>query len=142
MAFEGDPPRQQRPRPAPTRFSQPFWEGTRQGELRVQRCLDCSHWRWTPQLACPKCWSERYEWARSGGRGELYSYTVVHRSVDPARFEAPYVLAVVRLDEGPHMLTNLVDCPPERVEVGMRVAVCFERLDEEFHVYPFKPEAA
>jgi len=62
--------------------------------------------------------------------------------VDPARFEAPYVLAVVRLDEGPHMLTNLVDCPPERVEVGMRVAVCFERLDEEFHVYPFKPEAA
>ena len=140
MASAADSPRQHLPRPVPTEFSEPFWEGTRVGELRVQRCLDCQHWRWTPQLACPKCWSERYEWARSSGRGELYSFTVVRRSVDPDRFEVPYVLAVVRLDEGPHLLTNLVECELADIEVGMRVAVRFERIDADFHVYPFAPE--
>jgi len=141
MALVVDPPRHQRPRPEPTRFTEPFWEGLRAGELRIQRCLECAHWRWTPQLACPKCWSERYEWVPSQGRGELYSYTVVHRSIDPERFAAPYVLAVVRLDEGPHLLTNLVECTPDVIEVGMRVVVRFERLDDEFNVYPFAPEA-
>jgi uncharacterized OB-fold protein len=59
--------------------------------------------------------------------------------VDPARFRAPYVLAVVRLDEGPHMLTNIVGCAPDAVHVDMRVSVRFERLDDEFVVYPFAP---
>ena len=141
-APEFDPPRHRRPAPIPTAFTEPFWEGTRQGELRVQRCGDCGHWRWTPQLACPACWSEDAEWRATGGKGEVYSFTVVHRPVDPSRFVEPYVLAVVRLDEGPHMLTNIVDCEPSEVEVGMRVVVRFERIDDEFVVYPFAPEDA
>ena len=137
-----DPPRHRRPQPATTPLTDPFWEGTRVGELRVQRCASCGHWRWTPQLACPRCWSEEAEWRATSGRGELYSFTVIHRPVDPSRFEAPYVLAIVRLDEGPHLLTNLVECPLDEIRVGMRVAVRFERIDDAFVVYPFAPVQA
>ena len=132
-------PERVRPRPNPTRLTEPFWEGTRLGVLRIQRCRACDHWRWTPLLACPRCWSEDTEWAAASGLGTVYSYTVVHRPVDPAQFQAPYVLAVVHLDEGPHMLTNIVGCAPDAVRVDMRVTVRFERLDDEFVVYPFAP---
>jgi len=135
-----DPPRHRRPAPNPTPFTEPFWEGTRIGELRLQCCSDCGHYRWTPQIACPRCWSESAEWRATSGKGELYSYTVIHRSVDPSRFGEPYILAVVLLDEGPYMLTNLVECAPSDVRVGMRVAVRFERTDDgDFTVYPFAP---
>ena len=134
-------PHPERPRPIPTRLTEPFWEGTRRGVLRIQRCRGCGSWRWTPQLACPRCWSEDTEWAEASGLGRVYSYTVVHRAVDPARFRTPYVLAIVRLDEGPHLLTNIVGCEPDAVRVDMRVAVCFEPLDEETVVYPFAPTA-
>ncbi|MBW2496306.1 MAG: Zn-ribbon domain-containing OB-fold protein [Deltaproteobacteria bacterium] len=123
-------------------MTEPFWEGTRAGKLLLQRCRDCGHWRWTPQLACPACWSEAYEWSEASGRGSLYSYTLIHRPVDPARFEAPYLLAIVALEEGPHMLTNLVECTPEQARIDMPVEVRFERLDDEFTVYPFAPAKA
>jgi uncharacterized OB-fold protein len=130
-----------RPRPTPTRFTEPFWEGTRAGELRIQRCDECGRWRWTPQLACPECLSERCTWVASSGRGKVYSYTVVHRAVDPAAFEAPYILAVVELEEGPHLLTNLVDCSLADVRVDLPVEVRFESIDDEISVYPFAPRS-
>jgi uncharacterized OB-fold protein len=134
-----DSPRHRRPLPIPTSFTEPFWEGTRIGELRVQRCNDCGQWRWTPQVGCPRCLSENTEWRAASGLGELYSYTVIHRPVDPSRFGEPYVLAVVQLDEGPYMLTNMVECELEDLQVGMRVSVRFERIDDDFTVYPFGP---
>jgi uncharacterized OB-fold protein len=73
------------------------------------------------------------------GRGTVYTYTVVHRAMDPRAFAAPYVLAVVELDEGPRMLTNLVDVDPATVRVGMPVVVRFEHVDDEITVYPFVP---
>ena len=69
----------------------------------------------------------------------MHTFTVVHRAMDPRAFSAPYVLAVVELDEGPHMLTNLVDVDPDEVRVGMPVIVRFERVDDEITVYPFSP---
>jgi uncharacterized OB-fold protein len=134
-----DSPRHRRPLPIPTSFTEPFWEGTRIGELRVQRCNDCGQWRWTPQVGCPRCLSENTEWRAASGLGELYSYTIIHRPVDPSRFGEPYVLAVVQLDEGPYMLTNMVECELEDLQVGMRVSVRFERIDDDFTVYPFGP---
>ena len=128
-----------RPAPITAPLSEPFWEGTRNGELRLQRCGSCSRFVWTPQYACPDCLSEDYEWVACSGRGVVYSYTVVHRSIDPSRFEAPYVLAVVQLEEGPHLLTNIVGCEPEAVQVDMPVELRFERIDDEFTVYPFAP---
>jgi uncharacterized OB-fold protein len=128
-----------RPRPLVTALTEPFWDGTRQGELRVQRCLDCDRLRWTPLAACPGCWSERTAWEVMSGRGTVHAYTVVHRPMDPLAFTAPYVLAVVELDEGPLMLTNIVDVNPEAVVIGMPVVVRFERVDDEIIVYPFAP---
>jgi uncharacterized OB-fold protein len=136
-----EPSPSRRPRPWPTPFSQPFWEGTRRGQLLLQRCAGCARWCWTPQLACPVCLSERLEWTAASGRGTLYSYTVVHRAVDPTAFRVPYVVGVVTLDEGPHMLTNIVGCEPDQLRIGMQLEVRFERIDDELVVYPFAPRS-
>jgi uncharacterized OB-fold protein len=73
------------------------------------------------------------------GRGTVHTFTVVHRAMDPRAFPAPYVLAVVELDEGPRMLTNVVNVEPDDVRIGMPVVVRFERVDDEITVYPFAP---
>ncbi len=103
----------------------------------MQRCGVCGQWRWPPQLACPECLSEAGGWEATGGTGTLYSYSVVHRGVDRARFPGRYVLAIVELDEGVHLLTNLVDCAPDDIAIGARVRVVFQALDDEHTVYPF-----
>ncbi len=133
-----------RPVPQPTEISRPFWEATRRGELRVQRCGDCGRMWWTPQLACPECLSERYEWARVSGRATLYSWSVVHRPADPVAFadEIPYVVAIVQLEEGPHMLTNVVGCEPGELRARMPLEVAFEPLTDEITLYKFRPAAA
>lgn len=126
------------PIPSPTPLSQPFWDATRRRELALQRCSDCGAFRWTPQVLCRECHSERYEWTAVSGRGSLYSYTMVHRPPLPV-FDAPYVVAVVALEEGPLMLTNLVDCPPDALRIDMPVEVAFRPLDETITLYPFRP---
>jgi uncharacterized OB-fold protein len=90
-------------------------------------------------VACPTCLSEDYKWADTTGRGRLYSYSVVHRPVDPARFDAPYVRAVVELDEGPRMLTNIIDCPFDQLRVDLPVALKIVAYDDDLNLYPFAP---
>ena len=126
------------PLPAPSPLSQPFWDGTREGRLLLQRCNDCGAYRWTPQHLCRDCHSEEYAWVETSGRGTLYSWSVVHRPPLPA-FAPGYVLAVVELDEGPLMLSNLVDCEPDAVAIGMPVEVVFERASDEITLYRFRP---
>ena len=130
-----------KPLPVPTEFSRPFWEGTRRHELLLQRCRRCDRCRWTPQPACPWCLSEEYAWSPASGRGALYSWTAVHRPPDPVAFaeDVPYIVAIVKLEEGPYMLTNLVDCPQEEARAGMPVQVVFERATEEITLYRFRP---
>jgi hypothetical protein len=125
------------PLPVPSPLSQPFWDGTREGKLLLQRCGDCGAYRWTPQYLCRDCHSEDYDWVDTSGRGTLYSWSVVYRPPLPA-FEPGYVLAVVELNEGPLMLTNLVDCQPETLAIGMPVQVAFERASEEITLYRFR----
>ncbi len=126
-----------RPRPRPTPFTEPFWQATSEGRLVVQRCGACRNWRWPPQLACPECLSEVGDWVDTAGTGTVYSYSVVHRGVDRTRFPRRYVLAIVELDEGIHLLTNLVGCDPSDISIGSRVRVAFRHLDEDHTVYPF-----
>lgn len=126
------------PLPHPTALSKPFWEGTRAGKLLLQRCKDCGAYRWTPQQLCIQCHSEAYEWTPVSGRGTVYSHTTVERP-PLAAFAPGYVIAVVQLDEGPLMLTNLVDCPPDKVAVGLPVEVVFEKASDEITFYKFKP---
>jgi uncharacterized OB-fold protein len=128
-------------RPQPSALSAPFWAAAREGRLELQRCLDCDSFRWTPQVLCTVCYSERYAWAQVSGRGKIYSHSTVYRA-PTAEFTTPYVVAVVALEEGPMMLTNIVGCFPEAVQVDLAVEVAFERLDEEIVLYRFRPSSS
>ncbi|HLG91757.1 MAG TPA: OB-fold domain-containing protein, partial [Acidimicrobiales bacterium] len=131
------------PRPAPGPVEAPFWEWCRRGELRLQRCGDCGRWRHHPRPRCPACRSPRYFWERASGRASVYSFTVCYPPVLPAFAEAvPYVAVVVRLEEGPFMVSHLLDCPPEAVEVGMEVELAMVPVDEELVLPYFRPTAA
>ena len=126
------------PLPRPTQLSKPHWDGCRDGVLRVQHCGDCGAFVFIPQPVCTGCLGENLEWVESSGRGTLYSFTTVHRPQRP-EFEVPYTVAIVELDEGFHMLTNLVDCEPGEVRVGMPVEVAFQRMSDTITLPMFRP---
>ena len=129
------------PLPRPTRVSAPHWEGCRSGELRVQRCRACGAYVFVPAPVCTSCFAGDLEWVASSGCGTVYSYTVVHRPQRP-EFEVPYAVAIVELDEGWHMLTNLVDCDFDAIEVGMPVEVSFREMSEEITLPMFRPRGS
>jgi uncharacterized OB-fold protein len=119
----------QRPKPEPTEFSQPFWDACTRGELVVQRCTGCQALRHYPQPMCPACQSTDFGWAKLSGRGVIYSYTVAHRAFHPAWADhVPYVLATIELDEGVRMMCDLLDVEPNSVAIGQRVEAHFEEL--------------
>ena len=126
------------PLPRPTELSRPHWDGCREGVLRVQRCRDCGTYVFIPQPVCTSCMGDGLEWVESTGRGTVYSFTRVHRPPRPA-FEVPYAVAIVELEEGWYMLTNIVECPVDDVEVGMPVEVTFRRMSEEISLPLFRP---
>jgi hypothetical protein len=104
----------------------------------VQRCGACGGYVFIPQPVCTHCQSGELEWVRSSGRGTLYSYTTVHRPQRP-EFAVPYTVAIVELEEGFFMLTNLVDCPPEQMRIGMPVEVSFRPMSDEITLPMFRP---
>jgi uncharacterized OB-fold protein len=126
------------PLPRPTALSRPHWEGCREGVLHVQHCAACGAYVFIPQPACTACQSAALEWVESSGRGTVYSYTTVWRPPRP-EFEVPYVVAIVELEEGWHMLSNLLDCRPEAARVGLPVEVVFRRMSEEISLPFFRP---
>lgn len=109
---------------ASSQVSVPFWEGCRSRQLRYQRCAGCGLANFPPTEHCRQCLSQVVDWREGSGRGEIYSWTVVYRPVTP-EFEPPYAPAIVTLDEGYQMLTNVVGVPPQDIEVGLRVRVRF-----------------
>jgi uncharacterized OB-fold protein len=125
--------------PAPTEEALPFWEGCRKGELRLQRCGQCAHVQFPPQSFCAARLSDKLEWFQACGRGTVLSYTVVHWSPNPAyAADAPYVLALIALEEGPRMLTNIVGSPPGEVRIGTPVSVTFENCSPEIALPKFR----
>jgi uncharacterized protein len=112
---------------ASSEVSSPFWQGCRSGELRYQRCEACGLSNFPPTEHCRQCLSAELRWKRSGGVGEVYSWTVVHRPVT-AEFEPPYAPAIITLDEGYQMLTNIVGVAPDDLSIGMRVQVQFHAV--------------
>jgi len=100
-----------RPVPVATPETAHYWDGTARGELLLQRCHACTTTYFPPQAFCPACSSDDVDIVRAAGTGTLHSYVITHLAAPG--FEAPYVLAVVELDEGPRLLTNLVDVEPD-----------------------------
>ena len=128
------------PLPRPTPLSRPHWDGCREGVLRVQRCRACGGHVFIPQPLCTHCQAQALEWVESSGHGQVYSYSVVHRAPRP-EFPVPYVVAIIELDEGWHMLSNVVECEHDAVRVGLPVEVCFRRLSDEITLPCFRPRA-
>ena len=112
--------------PVPDAVTQPFWDGVAEGVLRVQRCDACGRHVFYPRAVCPFCMGASLTWVEASGRGRVHSFTVVHRAPPDLRDEAPYVVALVELDEGVRMMTRLVDVPPDAVEVEMPVEVAIQ----------------
>jgi uncharacterized OB-fold protein len=128
----------QKPLPLPTQDTREYWEGCRRHELLIQRCRKCGVFRFYPRPMCPDCNSMEFEWAKAGGKGRVYSWTVAVRQFHPA-FEVPYVIAIVELEEGVRMTTNVINCKPEELFVGMPVKVVFEDVTEETTIPKFRP---
>ena len=126
-----------RPLPVPTPETAHFWEGTRLGELRLQACRDCGHTYFPPRPFCPSCASKKVEVLRANGRGTLHSYVISH--LPAPGFEPPYTIAVVKLEEGPKMLTNIVGtpCDPALLRLDDPVQVTFETVNEQITLTMF-----
>jgi uncharacterized protein len=127
-----------KPLPKPTPTSRPFWEAAKRHELLLQHCVGCGTFIYYPRDRCPQCLSDRLEWERVSGHGKLYSYTIVRRASTRAFADRPYVLAIVELEEGPHMTTNL-DAPPEKIKIGMPVTAYFDDVTPERTLVKFRP---
>jgi uncharacterized OB-fold protein/acyl dehydratase len=118
-----------------TRF---FWDGVRDGELRIQRCAECGALRHPPGPMCPVCQATKREHIVAAGRGEIYSYVVHHHPPVPGR-TPPFVVAVVDLEEGVRIVGNVIDCPPSEVRIGMPVELTFQRMDDELTLPQWRP---
>lgn len=126
--------------PPVTDVSAPFWEATEGKRLTVQRCADCSAWIWYPRSACTACLGEDLRWTEVSGEGSVYAVSVHYRpGVAEMEDRVPYAVALVELREGVRMLTNVVGCDPESVQVGQRVSVAWELLSDGRHLPVFGP---
>jgi uncharacterized protein len=132
-------PQPGRARPKSTPETKHFWDGTRAGELRLQRCDACSKVYFPPRPFCPACASRQVSVFAASGRGVLWSYVIHHRPVPG--FTPPYAIAVVQLEEGPRLMTNVVDCPqtPEALRLDMKLQVAFHKIDDEITLPLFRP---
>lgn len=128
-----------RPIPVATPVSQPFWDGCQRGVFLLQRCASCDVTQFYPRTLCSRCGGTELEWVQASGEAQIVSYTVVRRAITPAFAErVPYVVAIVRLAEGPQLMSHIVDCDPERVRVGAAVTLGFEDLDGEASLPVFR----
>ena len=126
------------PLPRPMALSRPHWDGCREGKLLVQRCRGCGSHSFIPQPVCTGCLGDDLEWVESSGRGSVYSLTTVYRPQRP-EFEVPYTVAIISLEEGWHMLSNLVECEIEEMRIGMPVEVTFRAMSDEITLPMFRP---
>jgi uncharacterized protein len=116
-----------KPLPEPTAASAPYWAAVDDGELRMQHCAACSGWTFPPSTRCRHCAAGEPHWRPVAGTGELLTWSVVHQAPYPAYGpDTPYVVAVVRLDEGPQLMANLLDADEGALAIGARVRVVFE----------------
>jgi len=122
--------------------NRPFWDGARAGEVRMQRCAGCGTMRFPAARYCAKCGGDKSEWVATGGRGTVESWCLFHKPYfEGFADEVPYNVAVVRLDEGPRLFTNIVDAPAGGLKIGMRVEATFEEATAEITLVKFKPGA-
>ena len=132
-----------RPIPEITEELRPFFAAAREGRLVVQRCVGCGRRRFPPRDICSECLGREADWVGSSGRGHLVSFNVMHQVYHPGfAAKVPYAVALVELDDGGRMLTNVVECPIESLRVGLPVEVTFEQRSAEVSLPQFRPRAS
>lgn len=126
--------------PQPNAETQPFWDATAQGRIELAKCEQCGFIPWYPRSMCPDCQGTDMTWQTMSGRGTVYSYSVTRAGAGRAwREHLPFVVAYVQLDEGPIMMTNVVDCDPNDVMIGMAVTAVFDDTGEGASLVRFRP---
>ncbi len=126
--------------PRVTQDTEPFWTGCKEGKLLLQYCAACGTVRYPPKQMCPVCNSMDSEWRPASGKGTVYSYTVTHQALHPSLANrVPHAVILVELQEGVRLTSNIVDCEPDQVRIGMPVQVVFQQLNDEITLPKFKP---
>ncbi len=133
-----------KPIPVPTPETQFFWDKCKEHELWLQRCQACQHVFFYPRLHCPQCLSDEVPGFRASGKGTLWTYMINHRAVPGFEDDAPYAIAIVQLEEGPRMMSNIVgiENTPENLVLDMPLEVVFEDATEEISIPKFRPAGA
>ena len=129
-----------KPIPQPTPETQDFWDGTKAGELRLQRCTACSNVYFPPRPFCPNCASRKVESFVSSRKGKLSTYIINTRPAPGFEADAPYAIAVVELNEGPRLMTSIVGVAqtPETLPIDAPVEVAFESVSEAISLPKFR----
>ena len=132
-----------KPVPRPDHVTREFWDAAKKHQLLIQHCRDCGAHQFLPQSCCRGCLSEEIEWVEAKGKGKIYSYTIINRP-PTKRFQGdvPYTVALVELDEGVRMMTNVVGIDPQQVRIDMAVEVVFEDISPEISLPKFRPTEA
>lgn len=126
--------------PTPDAESQPYWDATKEGKLLIRRCNACKRAYFYPRDFCPHCWSEDVSWEEASGRATLYTWSVVRRNdLPPWPDRVPYIPAVVDLEEGPRMMTNVEGCAPADLTIGMPLVVDFRVETDDITAPIFRP---
>ena len=130
-----------KPVPVATPESDFFWDKTRKHELWIQKCVDCDTAFFYPRMICPDCLEDKIEWFKTSGKGFLYTYKINHRPPPGFEDEAPYAIAIVQLDEGPRMMTNIVgiENTPENLVLDMPLEVVFEDIVDDMSLPKWRP---
>ncbi len=132
-----------KPLPTITPLNQPYWDGLKHRELKLQRCDGCHHVWYPPSPFCPRCWSRKFTWSKLSGRGRVSSWVVFHQSYFKGfAGDIPYNVAEVELDEGPRLTTNLIGVANDAIRAGMAVEVVYDDVTEELALAKFKPVSA
>jgi uncharacterized OB-fold protein len=128
-----------KPLPTITDENRAFWDGCKAGRLQLQKCGACGHIRYPISHVCPDCLSYDFEWTALSGRGEVFSYVVFHQLYNKAFAEdIPYNVALVQLDEGPRMYSNIVGVDNDAVKIGDKVEVVFDAVTPEITIPKFR----
>ena len=130
-----------RPRPPTTLDSQWWFDAAKDGKLLIQRCKDCGTLRHPPGPACASCHSFEWDTVEASGRGTVFSFVVVHHPQAPM-FEYPLPVVLVELEEGTRLVSNLIDCPADAVEIGMAVECELVAFDDELTLPQFRRSSA
>jgi len=129
-----------KPLPVVDEDTAPFWKYCKSHELRMQKCENCGYIRFPASILCPKCHSMEAKWTRLSGKGRIYSFVIFRHAFHPSfKDDIPYAAAIIQLDEGPRLDSNITDCPLEDIRIDMPVEVYFDDVTGDISLPKFRP---